>query len=139
VRLGEAEGPSLEVIVGRSLGWSDDVTLGCRVGASDAVAIGLVDGPAVVGLPLGLRLGEAEGPSLEVIVGRSLGWSVEVTLGCPVGAPDAAALGLVVAMDVDGPLQSTFARVTTTWNFSHAPGLSGGQEPVMLRLTSLFQ
>jgi hypothetical protein len=64
VRLGEAEGLSLEVIVGRSLGWSDDVTLGSPVGASDAVALGLVDGPAVVGLSLGVRLGEAEDPSL---------------------------------------------------------------------------
>ena len=40
----------------------------------------------VVELPLGLPVGDSEGPALELVVGRALGWSDEVTLGGAVGA-----------------------------------------------------
>ena len=77
----EIEGRVREVEDGGSLGWSVEVTLGCADGASDAVAVGLGAVPVGEELPSGVTVGDPEGPRLEVVVGRSLGWSIEVTLG----------------------------------------------------------
>jgi hypothetical protein len=103
VTVGDPEGPSLELVVGASLGWSVGVTLDCGVGASDAVTVGLGDAPGGVGLPLVVIVGDPEGPSLELVVGGLLGWSVGVTLDCAVGASDAVIVALPLVVTVGDP------------------------------------
>jgi hypothetical protein len=98
VTVGAPEGPSLELVVGGSLGWSVGVPLDCAVGSSDAVIVGLSVVPGIVGLPVVVTaVGDPVGPSLGLVVGRSVGPSTGVSLGWAVGNSDAVTVGLRVA------------------------------------------